>query len=119
MKLLKRLFSGRIGRANFFIGAFFTGTFLSVLNHVYKNIPAEKQFTGSLEGLLLSILILMLSLNAFSLVVKRWHDLGKSGFWAILSALPVVNVVVFIYLIFKHGELKQNKYGKVPERFML
>ena len=33
-----------------------------------------------------------------AIVVRRLHDIGKSGWWALLLLIPVVNIIFVIYL---------------------
>ena len=46
--------------------------------------------------------------------VKRLHDLGKSGWLALLFLIPVVNLIFGIYVAFFKGEEFDNKYGPNP-----
>lgn len=52
-----------------------------------------------------------------SLYIRRLHDFGKSGYWTFLLFVPLVNLIMFIYLIFKAGDKKKNVYGKQPGSF--
>lgn len=48
-------------------------------------------------------------------VVKRFHDLDKSG-WMILTLLiPIVDFVFSIYLLFVDGTIGPNRYGEDPK----
>lgn len=47
-------------------------------------------------------------------VVKRCHDLGKSGFFGLLLLIPLVNIAIGIYLAFFKGDLNDNEYGPSP-----
>ena len=40
--------------------------------------------------------------------IRRWHDLGKSGWWTLLMLIPFVGFLVFLYLLFAPGE--QSSY---------
>ncbi len=44
---------------------------------------------------------------SFALMVKRWHDLGKSGWLSILGLIPLVNFI----LGFIEGTKGDNQYG--------
>lgn len=46
--------------------------------------------------------------------VKRLHDLGKSGWMALLSLIPIVNFIIGIYMAFFKGEECDNQYGPDP-----
>ena len=46
--------------------------------------------------------------------VQRFHDLGQSGWWMLLTAIPIVNLLVFLYLLFVPGMSGTNDYGASP-----
>jgi uncharacterized membrane protein YhaH (DUF805 family) len=48
---------------------------------------------------------------AWSLYIRRWHDLGKSGWYSLLNFVPLVSLIVLIYLFFAKGEEATNAYG--------
>nr|WP_319484135.1 DUF805 domain-containing protein [uncultured Cohaesibacter sp.] len=62
-------------------------------------------------------LILVFSLVAvlpnFSVMVRRLHDVGKSGWWWLISLFPLLNLY-FFYLLLKRGTNGPNKYGDDP-----
>ena len=49
----------------------------------------------------------------WSLYIRRWHDLGKSGWYSLLALIPFVNLVVLIYLFVAKGDEGPNTYGNV------
>lgn len=46
----------------------------------------------------------------FSVMVRRLHDTGKSGWWYWISVIPFGGFVV-IYFLSEEGEAKDNAYG--------
>lgn len=46
--------------------------------------------------------------------VRRLHDLGQSGWWSLLSLVPLVGLFVQLYLLFARGQSESNQYG-TPE----
>lgn len=49
---------------------------------------------------------------AVATYVKRWHDLGHTGWMAILLFIPFINFLVLIYLCLWPGKPGSNKYGE-------
>jgi uncharacterized membrane protein YhaH (DUF805 family) len=43
--------------------------------------------------------------------VRRLHDADKSGWFALLNAIPVVNLGFWLWLAFEDGSLGENRYG--------
>ena len=58
------------------------------------------------------VLYLATIIFVWSLHIRRWHDLGHSGWFSLLNLVPIVNLVVLIYLLCAKGEEGSNKYGE-------
>jgi uncharacterized membrane protein YhaH (DUF805 family) len=54
----------------------------------------------------LPILVLSMIVTA-----RRLHDMGRSGWWALLMLLPILNMLVFLVLAVFPGDTGPNKYG--------
>lgn len=52
-----------------------------------------------------------------SFIVRRCHDLDKSGYWGLLVLVPIVNFFFLLYLLFAKGTEGWNKYGNDPLEF--
>ena len=49
-----------------------------------------------------------------SLAVRRFHDIGLSGWYAIALIVPVVNLCAFFVLLFFKSVPGKNRYGPRP-----
>lgn len=63
--------------------------------------------------MLFGILLLVMAVFALSFYIRRWHDLGHSGWMSLLQLIPLVNLLVLIYLLCAKGEEGANAYGEV------
>lgn len=142
------MFQGRINRTTVFVA----GIALSVIGTIFdQKFPPG----SSLVSLLFDIFFIILYT---ALDVRRFHDIGKSGYYVLYMQVPLsvyygildlnlgtgigiseflfnkyatgpilpsfLTVIFFlfiayeimwdIYLLFKKGDKKANKYGKVP-----
>lgn len=100
MEYFKRLFQGRMNRQTYLVGVIPLLLILFILAETQspKNPPVIAWIILFIDGLFLS-----------SIHFRRFHDVGKSGWWG--TSVKMGNG---IYL-FKKGENKVNKYGKPPE----
>lgn len=65
-----------------------------------------------LIGLLLAIPVAWMS---FCLLVKRWHDRGRSGWWVVVGLVPIVgNLWAVVECALLPGSVSGNKYGPAP-----
>lgn len=134
------LYKGRIGRSQFI----FSFTIFSIIGYVISqivdnlinyfltqtndiNIIYKTNWTKLLPLILLeftTILIILLTTIGFILIFvsvfsKRFHDIGKNGYWGLLGLIPILNTIILIYLIFKKGTSGINKFGEPPSTFFI
>lgn len=56
-----------------------------------------------------------LLLLPMTLIIRRYHDIGKSGWWILVGFLPLVGIFwVFVECIFAEGQPRVNKWGPPP-----
>ena len=48
-----------------------------------------------------------------SLIIRRLHDINKSGWWMLLFFTIVGLIPMFYWLYFKEGNQSENNYGKI------
>ena len=53
-------------------------------------------------------------LPSLSVLVRRLHDVGKSGWWYFIGLIPIVNFWL-LYLLCKDGDNGENSYGNNPK----
>ena len=112
---MKAFLFGRIGRLTYFgwmflLAVMFVSLRLDVLNAIAPYVPF-----GYLDAVIWSpILMLVLIAGRTVLVIRRLHDLGRSGWLSLVSLVPIVNWVLGIYLLFTKGQAGSNKYGSQP-----
>ena len=96
-------FSGRASRSEvwwFFLAFFIVEVVLMVVD--------------SLLGTPLIMAVLLLVPASISAVVRRLHDLGKSGWWYWIALIPLVGSILLLVWTVMDGEPQPNAYGDVP-----
>lgn len=86
---------------------FFTAMFIdNKLGFVIKN-----EFIG-----FFSITFIVFNfLPSFAVTVRRFHDIGKSGWYILICAIPVIGDIFYLIWMCSKGTLGDNKYGKNPK----
>ena len=54
-------------------------------------------------------------LPSLSLVVRRLHDVGKSGSWCLIGLIPIIGNVFLIVFLCSEGDKNENKWGLNPK----
>lgn len=105
---ISRYFEGRLSRMEYFLPglilAFIVGLISSVTGIFNETLGLLVSFVGACLMMFVS----------FSLMVRRLHDLGHSGWMSLLSLLLGLNVIFGLYVLFAPGQKEANKYGDVP-----
>ena len=101
-------FNGRASRSEYWWFVLFT----IIVNFIATAFPSD--ITPNPTSIIVSLAIFLPSLGV---IVRRLHDLGKSGWWILLAIIPIVNFIgIFVILVFMvmEGEEHTNQYGEVP-----
>lgn len=121
-------YKGRFGRMSFLawyfiaslvscailIPAILIGGGFSLLESMSTGVPPS----GGTLGLLLFFMLVFISISFyFSLIclIRRLHDLNKTGWFSLLIFVPFVNFIFIIYVCAAKGTAGPNRFGPVRE----
>jgi uncharacterized membrane protein YhaH (DUF805 family) len=65
-------------------------------------------------GPLSAIYTLAMILPGLGVSIRRLHDTGRSGWWFMITAIPVLGLLVFLYFALLDSDLNPNQYGESP-----
>lgn len=54
------------------------------------------------------------AIPSLSLMVRRLHDIGGSGYWVCLSMFPILNIFLIVFCAAIEGAKGDNEYGPEP-----
>jgi uncharacterized membrane protein YhaH (DUF805 family) len=102
-------FKGRIGRAQWWVVQLAFAV-VYVLNDLILEIDGQ---SNTYLACVLSMLILML-VGLWVLLAantKRFHDIGKTGWWQLIAIIPLAGFWIAFVLGFGRGDPDVNRYG--------
>jgi uncharacterized membrane protein YhaH (DUF805 family) len=101
------VFSGRAPRKEFW---------MFVLGHVIVSMVLGA-ISSADENLMwvMPLYGLAVLLPALGLTVRRLHDTGKSGWWLLLSLVPLIGSIVLLVFYVTDSQPGSNKYGPNPK----
>ena len=66
-------------------------------------------------GPIYGLYTLAVFLPALAVLVRRLHDIGKSGWMILITLIPIIGAIWLFVLLVTEGELTRNKYGSNPK----
>ena len=112
--MFNNLFHGRISRGNFAVAAtFLLPVFLAVV-FLLQMFFEKGLISQSFLAIVSNLFFWSLFVFSISLSVRRLHDIEKSGWYILLHAIPLVNIIFAFWLLFKTSDVQTNQYGEPP-----
>ena len=113
-----RNFKGRARRSEYwFIQLFLVLTNLAaaVIDLVLMNGDVDRFIANGGGGIVGLIWILATIVPALAVLVRRLHDTGRSGWWALIGFVPLAGTIVLLVFTVADSQAQQNTYGPSPK----
>lgn len=104
------VFDGRARRKEYWMFLLFNMIALAVLCGI--------DFAIGTFPLLYAVYALGVLCPSLAVSIRRLHDTGKSGWWILISLVPVIGGFWFLYLMVIDGNPGDNLYGPSPKAGM-
>jgi len=115
IEVLKKyaVFSGRARRKEYWFFVLFNVLISIVLGFIDGLIGTYNPETGF--GILSGVYTLAIILPSIAVGVRRLHDTGRSGWWLLVSFVPVIGALVLLYFLVQDSKAGDNQYGPWPK----
>lgn len=107
------VFSGRARRKEYWYFILFNILVNIVLSFVDGLTGSFDPATGM--GLLSGIYTLAILIPSIAVSVRRLHDTGRSGWWLLISFIPLIGFFVLLFFMLQNSKAGQNQYGENPK----
>tara|TARA_B110000259_G_scaffold126511_1_gene143132 strand:+ start:996 stop:1367 length:372 start_codon:yes stop_codon:yes gene_type:complete len=119
LKVLKEYanFNGRARRKEYWMFTLFNiifGGIAMILDSVF-GIAIEGVGYGPLYG----VYALVLFIPGLAVVVRRLHDIGKSGWMLLITLIPLIGAIWLLVLLLTDSNPEENLYGANPKEVTL
>ncbi|OFX10342.1 MAG: hypothetical protein A2516_05360 [Alphaproteobacteria bacterium RIFOXYD12_FULL_60_8] len=117
MKWLLLSLDGRVTRASMWA---FTGVYLVAGIMIAVVAPGEidpetgQPVMSDFGGVLFLLFVVLFFWPSIAISVKRCHDRGRSGWFMLVSAIPLVNFWYLVEMLFLRGTVGDNRFGPDP-----
>lgn len=106
-------FTGRARRKEYWMFALFNGIFIIGIMLVSGGIAAATDMPA-IMGLYM-IYALGVLVPSLAVVVRRLHDVGKSGWFYLIGLIPLIGPIWIFVLLVTEGDTGPNQYGPDPK----
>ena len=66
-------------------------------------------------GFMIPLTYLALIIPSWSVIVRRLHDIDKSGWWSLLYLVPLIGPIVLLVWSLINGTVGENRFGSDPK----
>ena len=113
-----RDFRGRSRRSEYwFIQLFLvvTNIAVAIIDLALMGWDVDRFVANGGGGIVGLVWILVTIVPALAVLVRRLHDTGKSGWWALVGLLPLVGAIVLLVFTVTDSTPGENKFGLSPK----
>ncbi|RSK50923.1 DUF805 domain-containing protein [Hymenobacter rigui] len=107
------LFRGRARRKEYWMFVLFNLIF-AVAAIVLDNVLGTAM-DGIGYGAIYGLYTLAMLIPSLAVAVRRLHDINKSGWWLLITFLPLVGGIWLLVLLVTEGTRGENQYGPDPK----
>ena len=65
-------------------------------------------------GVVSGLAALALLLPNLSVAIRRLHDTGHTGWWVLISLIPIIGFIVLLIFYLRQSDPGENQYGPPP-----
>ncbi|WP_309607524.1 DUF805 domain-containing protein [Flavobacterium sp.] len=108
-------FSGRARRSEYWYFVLAHALIISILGIVCAISFSISESLGYILIGLLVVYVLAIIVPSLAVIVRRLHDIGKSGVYFFVRFIPFVGGIWLLILLFTEGNNGRNMYGEDPK----
>lgn len=115
LKVMKQYadFNGRSRRKEYWMFSLFLMVFAAIAT-IFDSLLSIT--IGSLPyGYLYFLVVVITFIPSMAVLVRRLHDVNKSGWYFFIFFIPLIGIFWLLYLLIKNGDEGSNKYGDDPK----
>ena len=109
-------FEGRARRKEYWMFILIHLIIIVVLYALFGvGMASESSALSSIAGGLVGLYTLATLIPNIAVVVRRLHDIGKSGWYYFVAFIPFIGGIWLLVLLATEGDRRDNEYGSDPK----
>ena len=106
------VFQGRARRKEFWMFALFNFVICMALSMIGSLFIDSIGMAGQIPYYIYALAVFIPNL---AVLVRRLHDVNKSGWWYFIILIPLIGAIWMLVLLCTEGDKGDNKYGPDPK----
>ncbi len=106
-------FKGRARRKEYWMFFLFNMIFAIIASKLDNLLGTTNPQMGI--GIIYALYNLAVLVPSLAVLVRRLHDIGKSGWMLLVGLIPIVGIIWLFILLIKEGMTEENQYGMNPK----
>lgn len=107
--------SGRTRRREYFVGVLLTEAFMYILVALGFLSLSINMILGAIVMCVSCIFSIVAGIGCMTCMIRRMHDIGKSGWIILLQAIPCLGIILMLVFCFMDSEEEENQWGPNPK----
>jgi len=103
------VFTGRARRKEYWMFVLINMIVGAIINVIQSVIGMDPPYISMLYSL-------AVLLPSIAVAVRRLHDTERSGWWLLLSLIPIIGTIVIIVFLCQNGTAGSNRFGADPKQ---
>ena len=83
-----------------------------IIGYLFMKYP--RGLANSIMTTVAIIYFLLTVTPSIAVIMRRWHDIGRTGKWILLNLIPVAGWIATLGFFLYRGDNFTNKYGRDP-----
>lgn len=117
-EMLNKIYTteGRLNRLRYFMYSVIWSLISSVIGFILGSIGGL--LSNDPESVLITVPVgiwsFVAGIGSIMIAIRRLHDLNKSGWFLLISLIPLINIIFVFYILLMPGTVGSNRYGEDP-----
>ncbi|MDE2729256.1 MAG: DUF805 domain-containing protein [Gemmatimonadota bacterium] len=109
------VFEGRARRKEYWMFFLFSVVIVTILTVIDEFMGLKFELGGEDLGFLSTLYYLGIAIPYLAVIVRRLHDTDRSGWWILISLIPLIGGIILLVFTIIEGTKGENRFGPDPK----
>ncbi len=109
------VFEGRARRKEYWLFFLFSVVIVTILTVIDEFMGLKFELGGEDLGFLSTLYYLGIAIPYLAVIVRRLHDTNRSGWWILISLIPLIGGIILLVFTIIGGTKGDNRFGPDPK----